>query len=719
MSKPSRSWLGVELSGGRYRLDSLLGEGAMGSVYRAWDRNLDAEVVVKIPLESMLQDPDFAPRFDREIRALVKLSHPHIVKVSDVGDYDGTPFAIMQFLRGGDMDNRRPRKPDGTPEPMPPDTLASWLPDIANALDFMHAKGYIHRDIKPTNILFDENGEVFLADFGVVGAMANTPAASTRAMTAAGLVVGTPEYMAPELIMGEPFDGRADQYSLAIMVYELLAGRRPFEGANATALIVQQSTQPPPPIRTLSPRVSEPLAKVIHKALEKQPALRFESCAAFAREVVASASKVAAAESRQVPCPGCAAVLRVSEKYAGKRLRCSTCKTPLEVLSNLNLRMVQDSGSNAALKINLDDRVPTPLTTPRPTTSPRTPTQKIDRNELGIEPAKRPDSQPAGKAQPAVSDQPIRKKLAPIAGAVALVGVVVFLVWPKSEPPSRVEVAQLEKPKAPVAPAVVALNAPETSKSKPDSRADSRGLPSTNETSETHPPLPPLDDAKPKVEVEPPAETEPEPEKSMEDATPIEANKAENMGPTNVDAPLVQVNFGDESMRVGEIPQPWGGTLKIGRDEQGNRQGLGLPSRQALGDARVLFETIEGEFVCEFEFILPKPREGSLFDLYLLGKAGKEVRQMLRLEFNTAVPGQFFCHASKKRKAYYCDFRDNTPMRVRLERTKGKQLEMTLNGKPVDNFHPVLFGSIDRAVIGLQCIAFDMHPRVFAFKISK
>ena len=569
MSKPARSWVGVELSGGRYRLVSQLGEGAMGTVYRAADRNLDAEVVVKIPLDTMLQDPDFAPRFDREIRALVKLSHPHIVKVSDVGNHQGTPYAIMQYLRGGDMDNRRPRRPDGTPGPMPPESLASWLPDIANALDFMHAKGYIHRDIKPTNILFDDNNQSYLADFGVVGALANTPAAATRAMTAAGLVVGTPEYMAPEIIMGEPFDGRADQYSLAVMVYELLAGRRPFEGANATALIVQQSTQPPPPLRDLAPHVPEGLARVIHQALEKQPSRRFKSCSDFAQEVVAQTSKSASPQTRQVPCSSCGKTLTVSDKYVGKRLRCSTCKTPLEVLGDLSLLTVQDSGSNAALKINPGDRVPTPPATARPGTPQRVATQKLDMSNLNVEGPKRPGSKPAAKPNaPTAPAQPVWKKAVPIAAAAVLVCVVVYLLVPKPKPVAPVEVAKIETPKGPAMPARGVTNGEELSKPRVDSRPDSQ----TKASSNAYSPAPV--ESHPTTDMDKPNEPAPEAEKVVENPLPAEEKDVDAPKPKANRSALVQVNFQGDDMREGQLPQGWGGNLTIARDERNSRLAL-------------------------------------------------------------------------------------------------------------------------------------------------
>ncbi len=205
---------GLRLAHGRYWVTQKLAEGGMGTVYRAQDRNIDAEVVIKIPRQAMMEDPDFASRFTREIRSLVKLSHPHIVKVSDVGTFDGIPFAVMQFLPGGSLENRRPAGSDGVPYPCDPKSIPPWLETVAQALDYIHAQEYVHRDVKPGNILFDAEGQAFLSDFGVAKVLASAAdkSPSKTAMSGTGMILGTPEYMAPELIMGEPFDGRVDQY---------------------------------------------------------------------------------------------------------------------------------------------------------------------------------------------------------------------------------------------------------------------------------------------------------------------------------------------------------------------------------------------------------------------------------------------------------------------------------------------------------------------------
>ena len=167
MSTEAASWVGHELAGGRYQVTAKLGEGGMGHVYRARDRNLETDVVVKVPRRAMLlEDPGFAQRFGREVRSLVTLSHPRIVKILDVGEYSDLPFAVMQYLSGGSLEQRRPLDSEGQPRPIRTDQLRGWLEEVAAALDFIHRKGYVHRDVKPANILFDADRNVYLSDFG-------------------------------------------------------------------------------------------------------------------------------------------------------------------------------------------------------------------------------------------------------------------------------------------------------------------------------------------------------------------------------------------------------------------------------------------------------------------------------------------------------------------------------------------------------------------------
>jgi serine/threonine-protein kinase len=330
---------GTALANGRYLVTAKLGEGGMGSVYRATDRNIESDVVVKIPRLAMMEDPEFSGRFTREIRSLVKLSHPHIVKVTDVGTWEKTPFAVMQFLPGGSLEDQRPTGPNGRPLPCDPRTIARWLVPVAGALDYVHAQGYVHRDVKPGNILFDAEGHAFLSDFGVakVLASATDKNVSQTAMTGTGMVLGTPEYMAPELIMGDAFDGRVDQYALAITVYELLCSRRPFENETKTKVLVLHTSKAPPHLTEWCPNLPERLSQAVLKGMNKEPSDRYANCAALAAAVAAAAEGAPVREERvRLKCPSCGKTgAAPAAEYArlcasGRRAPCPVCKTPME-----------------------------------------------------------------------------------------------------------------------------------------------------------------------------------------------------------------------------------------------------------------------------------------------------------------------------------------------------------------------------------------------------
>src|SRR5947199_370100 len=189
--------------------------------------------------------------------------------------------------------HRHPHGPDGQPQAVTARSLAGWLPQVADALDFIHKQKFIHRDIKPANILFDAHKNAYISDFGVAKAAAGRPDAPGR--TGAGMVLGTPEYMAPELVLGQPFDGQIDQYALAVTVYELLAGAPPFAAPAATAVLVKQTSETARPLAELRSSIPRELSEAVAKALAKDPRQRFPDCAAFARAVLAPLSQAGTA----------------------------------------------------------------------------------------------------------------------------------------------------------------------------------------------------------------------------------------------------------------------------------------------------------------------------------------------------------------------------------------------------------------------------------------
>ncbi|MCA9047553.1 MAG: serine/threonine protein kinase, partial [Planctomycetaceae bacterium] len=197
--------IGTALSGGRYRIQSHLGSGSMAFVYKAYDARLETEVVVKVPTPEKLADDEFRIRFRTESQLLVRLSHPHVVKILDVGDCDGVPFVVMQYLAGGTLKDRiaaalsnasASGEPGAASVGVSVDSLKGWVREVDGALDFVNAQSIIHRDVKPANILFDQHGNAYLSDCGLTKIMYGDHRDYNSEMTGAGYVVGTPNYVA-------------------------------------------------------------------------------------------------------------------------------------------------------------------------------------------------------------------------------------------------------------------------------------------------------------------------------------------------------------------------------------------------------------------------------------------------------------------------------------------------------------------------------------------
>jgi serine/threonine protein kinase len=275
---PSQSWTHRFLANGRYELLRKLGAGGMGVVWLARDNAIGNEVVVKMPhLSLLLERADFAQRFEREVRTLKHLRHPNIVPIVDVGQEGQMPYVVLAYLTGGSLHDRL-QAMRGLHDP---GDLGYWLPDIASALDFMHRQGYIHRDVKPANILFDRVGRAYLCDFGLAKLIDASQA--SMQLTRAGGLIGTPAYFAPEIAVGScDIDYQSDQYSLAVVVYEALAGRLPFQSDTPQGFIVQHASMTPAPIHLLNPLVSLEQSEALTRALQKNPSQRFASCGELA-----------------------------------------------------------------------------------------------------------------------------------------------------------------------------------------------------------------------------------------------------------------------------------------------------------------------------------------------------------------------------------------------------------------------------------------------------
>ncbi len=263
----------------RYAIEREIGSGGMATVYLARDLKHDRKVAVKVFLPELAAALG-TDRFFREIKITANLSHPHILPLLDSGEADGLLYYVMPLVEGDSLRNRLNRE-----KQLAVDEALRITSQVASALSYAHAQHIVHRDIKPENILF-QAGEVVVADFGI--ALAVDSAGGTR-LTETGFSLGTPAYMSPEQVSGEQeIDGRSDIYSLACVLYEMLAGDPPFTASNPRAVLAKHMTDPVPPITTVRSSVPRPLAAALTKALGKAPADRFESAKAFAEALFAS-----------------------------------------------------------------------------------------------------------------------------------------------------------------------------------------------------------------------------------------------------------------------------------------------------------------------------------------------------------------------------------------------------------------------------------------------
>ena len=354
--EPSDPWLGKTLAG-RYRVVATIGAGGMGIVYRAWDRIDDRYVVVKRPRpELIIQNRIFLSRFHEELTALTKLRHPAIVPIIDIGaessDSGRTasmPYAVMPYMAGGSLKQRLPQR-NGKASPDTAINLRHWLPAIANALDCVHSEHFVHRDIKPDNIVFDGHNAAFLGDFGIVKTVLSASDKATQEELSTGCVIGTPHYMAPELVREATPDGRADQYALAVMVYEVLAGRKPFDGTTVVAILHAHANSVAPALASLRPDLPASLCDAVGRGMSKGPTHRFSSCDAFAQAVLQHVPPADAAKTLRLMCPSCGRLLTVKPAMAGRPCHCPQCNEALTISRDLQSLWLQQDRLSAEPK---------------------------------------------------------------------------------------------------------------------------------------------------------------------------------------------------------------------------------------------------------------------------------------------------------------------------------------------------------------------------------
>src|SRR5271154_4631529 len=294
---------------GPYEIKSQVGAGGMGEVYRARDTRLGRDVALKILPESFSRDSDRLRRFEQETQAVAALNHPNIVAIYDVGHFDSAPFLVSELLEG---ENLRAVINRG---PIPQRKVVEYAAQVANGLAAAHDKGIVHRDLKPENLFVCRDGRVKILDFGLakLAGKGGEPdgATMTSSHTAAGVVMGTASYMAPEQVRGEVVDPRTDIFAFGAVLYEMLSGKRAFRGATVPETMTAVLKEDPPDLVDTGLSVSPALDRIVRRCLEKNREQRFQSAKdlSFALASLSGADSSAAAKVVTGASPGPSSIL--------------------------------------------------------------------------------------------------------------------------------------------------------------------------------------------------------------------------------------------------------------------------------------------------------------------------------------------------------------------------------------------------------------------------
>ncbi len=280
---PTTQLLSAGVKLGNFEIVGLLGRGGMGEVYRARDLRLKREVAIKTLPRVFAAGGDRLQRFEREARAAAAINHPNICTLYEIGEHDNRPFLVMEFLEGATLRQCIGHKP------VAPEMLLDWAIQIADGLDAAHARGIIHRDVKPANLFITAGGHAKILDFGLAklaglragGALvgAELTTVSGSGPTTLGTVAGTPGYMSPEQVRGDKLDARTDLFSVGVVLYEMATGRMPFQGKTSGALMAAILHDTPEPAWDVNPEIPPKLQEIIARAIEKDPDMRYQSAA--------------------------------------------------------------------------------------------------------------------------------------------------------------------------------------------------------------------------------------------------------------------------------------------------------------------------------------------------------------------------------------------------------------------------------------------------------
>ncbi|HEX6737257.1 MAG TPA: serine/threonine-protein kinase, partial [Vicinamibacteria bacterium] len=274
---------------GRYLVTGRIGRGGMGMVYRAFDESLERELAIKILTAEAGESEEHRQRFAIEAKAAAKLQHPNIVTVFELGEDRGVPFIAMELLSGADLEALLK-----SGEPLLLEEKLDIVIQLCRGLHYAHEHRIIHRDVKPSNVRVLEDGTAKILDFGIAKLGAT-------GVTRSGMMVGTVHYMSPEQVRGQALDGRSDVFSVGVILYQLLCGRRPFLGDSATAILYKIVHEAPPPLEVELGEAGEAVEQVLRRALAKDPAARCPSAAALADDLVRALAAHLRTVNRELP----------------------------------------------------------------------------------------------------------------------------------------------------------------------------------------------------------------------------------------------------------------------------------------------------------------------------------------------------------------------------------------------------------------------------------
>src|SRR5579872_6523406 len=270
-AQATRADLGTPNQAGRrfddFQLEKKIGQGGMGEVYRARQISLDRPVAVKVLTRGLASQPGFVERFRREAKAAANIVHPHVIQIYAYGIANEMPYFAMEYVEGEDLQQRTRRL-----KRLAIEEIVDTMIAVASALGAAHEKNLIHRDVKPSNVMIDRQGNVKVMDFGLAKA-----ASTDGSLTQSGVIMGTPNYLSPEQGRGDSIDGRSDLYSLGVMMYELLAGDLPFRADTPAGLIFKHVYEEPVPVSKRNPEIPPFLEEIVHKLLRKDPSDRYQN----------------------------------------------------------------------------------------------------------------------------------------------------------------------------------------------------------------------------------------------------------------------------------------------------------------------------------------------------------------------------------------------------------------------------------------------------------